>query len=372
MSGWRALREQAWLAALVIWLPPLLTMLFIAVFSTGVPRELPIGIVDLDHGAEARALQRQLDASPALDLAFRYPSLPEGVEDLRSGAILALLVIPSEFSADLRRALSPQVTLFYNGQFLLSGKFTASAVAGAVADFSVRRAVALRLAQGQQLPNAVVATAPIQPQITPLYNPSMSYTRFLVTAIAPAMWQLLVVIATVLLLHWRLQAPLPAATGPRLRALWQALWPVSLLFWGQALLMLGLFRWLIDWTVAGNVLILAVALGLLVLAIQSMAALIVALIPDVTPALSICAAYLAPAFAFMGVSFPRGDMSSLANLWGSLMPSTHYIQLQIAVADQAAPWGALWPSFLALLAFLLPLPLAIRLLSKRTAARSAT
>jgi len=74
----------------------------------------------------------------------------------------------------------------------------------------------------------------------------------------------------------------------------------------------------------------------------------------------------------MGVGFPRGDMSSLANLWGSLMPSTHYIQLQIAVADQAAPWGALWPSFLALLAFLLPLPLAIRLLSKRTAARSAT
>src|SRR5690606_27523133 len=116
------------------------------------------------------------------------------------------------------------------------------------------------------------------------------YTRFLVTAIAPAMWQLLVVIATVLLLHWRLQAPLPAATGPRLRALWQALWPVSLLFWGQALLMLGLFRWLVDWTVAGNVLIWAAALGLLVLAVPSMAALLVARLPAVRRARSIGAA----------------------------------------------------------------------------------
>lgn len=365
MSGWRALREQPWLTALVIWLPPVLTLLFFAIFATGVPRNLPVGVVDLDHSAEARALQRQLAASPALDPAFRYPSLQAGEQQLREGKILALIVIPHNFSADLQHALSPPVQLFYNAQFLLTGKFIVSAVNSAVSDYSARQGVALRLAQGQLLPSAMAAAVPVQPQITALYNPSLSYTRFLVTALAPAMWQLLLVVATVLVLHWRLQAPLPPETHQRWRALWRTLWPIGLLFWGQGLLMLAMFHWLIDWTVAGNIFILVVALGLMVLAIQSMAMLIIALIPDPVRALSICAAYLAPAFAFMGVSFPRADMSSIANLWSNLMPSTHYIDLQIAIADHGAPWLALWPPLLALLAFLLPLPLALWLLSAR-------
>lgn len=365
MSGWRALREQPWLAALILWLPPLLTLLFFAIFSSGVPRELPVGIVDLDHSAASRALQRQLDASPALDPAFRYPSVQAGAQQLREGKILALIVIPHQFSADLQHALSPTVQLSYNAQFLLTGKFIVSAVNSAVSDYAARQGVALRLAQGQHLPSAMAAAVPVQPQITALYNPSLSYTRFLVTALAPAMWQLLVVVATVQALHWRLQAPLPPAARQRWQALWRTLWPIGLISWGQGLLMLAMFHWLIGWTVAGSPLVLVVALGLMVLAIQSMALLIIALIPDPVRALSICAAYLAPAFAFMGVSFPRADMSSIANLWSNLMPSTHYIELQIAVADHGAPWSALWPSLLALLAFLLPLPLALWLLTTR-------
>ncbi|MEQ9509870.1 MAG: hypothetical protein RLN92_12545, partial [Alloalcanivorax xenomutans] len=63
-DGVVALREERGLRLLVLWLPPLLTLLFLAIFGGGEPRRLPVGVVDLDHGAEARALVRHLAASP--------------------------------------------------------------------------------------------------------------------------------------------------------------------------------------------------------------------------------------------------------------------------------------------------------------------
>ena len=366
LTGWSALRRQPWLLALAVWLPPLVTLLFIAVFVTGSPQSLPVGVVDLDHGAEARALQRELSASPALNLQNHYPSAHEGSEALKRGDILALLIIPADFGRDLLRGTSPEVTAFYNSQYLLAGKFISSALTQVSFNFAAESGVAMRLGQGQSMPQAMAGAAPLRPQITSLYNPGMNYALFLVTSIAPAAWQILIVASTVLLLAWRLeQAPLPAGFGPRSRACYQLLAPLFLLLWLQGLLMLALFHYWLGWQPAGNILWLIAGMAVMVLAVQSMATLILAILPNKVRALSICAAYLAPAFAFMGITFPRGDMNALAWAWGGLMPSTHYMQLQIAVADHGAGLTVLLPPLLALLLFLLVLPLAIHALPER-------
>ncbi len=368
-SGWQALRDDPWLLALVVWLPPLLTGLFIAVFASGLPRDLPVTVVDLDHSTASRALLRQLDASPALDTAHARASVKEGAFALRTGDSLALLVIPEHFEKDVRRGLSPRVEAYYNAQYLLAGKFIASALQESGADFAAHAGAAQRLAAGQHMPEVLAAVAPVRPQITALYNPAMSYARFLVTAIAPAVWQILIVAAMVLLLSRQLQREGLPESGPRRwRLLLRWCLPLTLVYWVQGLLMLGLFRHFVGWVPAGSVLILVPALLFTVLAVQSIALMILALAPDTVRALSLCAAYLAPAFAFMGITFPRGDMPALAVFWGNLMPSTHYVQLQVAVGDHAAPWSALWPSLLVLLLFLLPLPLALRALPSRMVA----
>ncbi len=366
LTGWQALRCQPWLLALVGWLPPLLTLLLIAIFALGTPQSLPMGVVDLDHTAEARALQRHLDASPALDVRHPYASPSEGAEALQRGDVLALLIIPRDFGRDLRLSLSPEAVAFYNSQYLLAGKFIASAVTQSSMTFAAEAGVALRLGQGYALPQAVAAAAPVRPQITALYNAGMSYALFLVTTITPALWQIMIVVATLLTLYWRLEnAALPDGYLARSHALWQLLMPISLLLWLQGLLSLGLFYYFLGWTPEGAVGWLIAGMALMVLAIQSMATLILALVANKVRALSLCAAYLAPAFAFMGITFPRGDMNMLARLWGNLMPSTHYIELQVAVADHAAPLATLLPPLLTLLLFLIPLPFAIRALPKQ-------
>lgn len=366
LTGWRGLREQPWILAVAVWLPPLVTLLFIAVFVTGSPQALSIGVVDLDHSQQSRALQRLLNANPALELGHSYPSAQEGSKALKQGEILALVIIPTHFNRDLIRGTSPEVTAFYNSQYLLAGKFIASALSQTSFSFAARSGLALRLGQGQSLPQAMAGAAPLRPQITSLYNPGMSYARFLVTSIAPAAWQILIVVSTVLLLGWRLEkAPLPDGFGPRCHACYRLLGLLFLVLWLQGLIMLVLFQSWLGWDPEGNVFWLMVGMALMVLAVQSMAILILAVLPNTVRALSICAAYLAPAFAFMGITFPRGDMNALAWTWGGLMPSTHYMELQVAVADHGAGLAVLLPPLFILLLFLLPLPLAIHSLPSR-------
>jgi len=55
-------------------------------------------------------------------------------------------------------------------------------------------------------------------------------------------------------------------------------------------------------------------------------------------ALSLCAFYTAPAFAFAGQSYPVQDMPWLARVWAEGLPLTHYLQLQTRHWMEGAPW----------------------------------
>ena len=360
----RSLYRQPWLLAVVVWLPPVLFVLLISIFRMGTPQSLPVGVVNLDHSHESHTLERQLDASPGLSLQRSYPSASAGVNALQQTEILALIIIPNNFGRDLRLSISPTVTAFYNNQYLLSGKFINSSLISASMDLAARTGVGLRVSHGQNILEAAASAVPIRPQVTSLYNPNMSYARFLVTSISPALWQILIVIATVLALSRLLENQrLPDASLARGKYIASALAPISLLLWFQGLLMLWLFYHYLGWRPSGNVLWLFIGLALTVLSVQSMSVLIVALVKDRVKAMSVSAAYLAPAFAFMGITFPRGDMNAIAWAWGGLMPSTHYMKLQVDIADHGASLFAIFSSLSALLLFLLVLPFALALLT---------
>lgn len=362
-AAWRSLYQQPWLLAVVVWLPPILFVLLISIFRMGTPQSLPVGVVNLDHSHESYTLERQLDASPGLSLQRSYPSASAGAKALQQTEIFALIIIPDNFGRDQRLSISPTVTAFYNNQYLLSGKFINSSLISASMDLAARTSVGLKISHGQNILEAAASAVPIRPQVTSLYNPNMSYARFLVTSISPALWQILIVIATVLALSQLMEnRRLPDASVARGKFIASALAPISLLLWLQGLVMLWLFYQYLGWRPSGSILWLCLGLALTVLSVQSTAVVIVALVKDRVKAMSVSAAYLAPAFAFMGITFPRGDMNAIAWAWGGLMPSTHYMKLQVDIADHGASLSAIFSSLSALLLFLLILPFALALL----------
>ncbi|MDW1813664.1 ABC transporter permease, partial [Vibrio sp. Vb2362] len=95
------LRRDKWLLSCLTWIPILLAMMIWGVFSAGIARDLPIGVVDLQHSQLSRKLIQSLDASSSLAVNYHYASASEAKNAMIEGDIYAYAVIPSKFDQDI-------------------------------------------------------------------------------------------------------------------------------------------------------------------------------------------------------------------------------------------------------------------------------
>jgi len=360
------LKKEPWLMALTVWLPPLLFALFWWIFSAGSSFDLPIGVVDLDHSKLSRTLIRQCDASSVMAVNGQYPSVIEGRRALTGGDVYALMVIPENLEIDTIKGKSPQATVFYNGQFILIGKQINGAMQNAMGLLSAQVGGLQAMARGTAAPAVVGQVAPIRGQISALFNNNTNYAEFLVSGGIPAIWQILIIAVTVLSLaaEKRHGGMRQWAGGNPLMTLAVKLAPYTAILWFQGVLFLATIYGLLGWPMHGSWLILISAQLLTVLACQAMGSLFFMIGMDEVRGLSLAAAYAAPGFAFMGVTFPATDMGLPALVWRALMPVTHYIEIQIHQANYGGNILDLWPSFGALLLFAMPMFWAYALLQK--------
>jgi len=367
-SEWHNLIGDPWLLSLVSWLPPLCFFLIYWIFSQGLARDLPIGIVDLDQGRLSRAMTRYYDASPTLAVIKSYPSLQEGLSELSGGVIYGLILMPPDMEKNAILGHVPRVEAFYNSQFLLIGKLLKSAVLGAHATSVAQIDTVKNLsANSPVVGQAMAAAIPIGSQITPLFNQNSNYAQFLVSAIIPALWQIFIVMTTVLCITAELRreglvswlSPHPA------RALLYKFAPYTLLFWLHGIsYLLTMFIYL-GWPMHGNLGYLIFCQLLTVCACQAVGALLFFLSKDPARSLGLAAAYAAPGLAFMGVTFPATDMTLPARIWRSLLPVSHYIDVQIAQVNYGSPLPLSQPQLQNLVLFIIPGLITI-LLARRT------
>ena len=346
--------------ALASWLPLLLMGILCWVFSAGLARDLKIGLVDLDQSLLSRELAFSLDASAGLKVAQQFDSIEAGARALRGGDIYALVVLPSHLERDARQGTQPQVTVFNNGQFILIAKLINSALAQVVGTLNGQVGVLSAMAGGKALPGALGQAVPIASQVTALYNINSSYAQFLLSALLPAVWQILVVLYGINALARTDRLGLDWTTKGVWFGLWRTLLPHVLIGWGWGLgWSLLLFKGF-GYPMQGSWLVLTMGLGLASAACVSMGAFFYGIIRDPARALSLAGAYTAPGFAFMGVTFPVSAMGDFAQFWRSLLPISHYVELQIGQTNYGQPLAAALPQFGALLLFLLPLLLVVR------------
>lgn len=357
---WRLLWQDPFGRALASWVPLLLMGILCWVFSAGLARDLKIGLVDLDQSLLSRELAFSLDASAGLKVAQQFDSIEAGASALRGGDIYALVVLPNHLERDARQGTQPQVTVFNNGQFILIAKLVNSVLAQVVGTLNGQVGVLSAMAGGKALPGALGQAVPIASQVTALYNINSSYAQFLLSALLPAVWQILVVLYGINALARTDRLGLDWTTKGVWFGLWRTLLPHVLIGWGWGLgWSLLLFKGF-GYPMQGNWLVLTMGLGLASAACVSMGAFFYGIIRDPARALSLAGAYTAPGFAFMGVTFPVSAMGDFAQFWRSLLPISHYVELQIGQTNYGQPLAAALPQFGALLLFLLPLLLVVR------------
>jgi len=366
-SEWHLLWSDPWLLSLVSWLPPLIFLIIYTIFSQGLARNLPIGVVDLDQSRMSRQMTRYYDASPTLAVTALYPSASEGTGALRDSEIYGLVILPDNMEKEATLGRPPRVDLFYNNQYLLIGKLVKSAILQAhitaVAKIdTMRNLSSSTTVMGQ----AMSAAVPVGSQMTPLFNLNNNYAQFLVSAIIPAIWQIFIVMTTVLSISAELRrkgltmwlAPHPA------RALLTKLTPYTLLFWLHGMVFLVTMFIFIGWPMHGNLGFLIFSQLLTVCACQAVGTLIFFLSGDAARSLGLAAAYTAPGLAFMGVTFPTTDMTLPARIWRSLLPVSHYIDIQIAQTNYGSPLQLSQDQLQNLMLFCIPALVALMLAIK--------
>lgn len=365
----RRIMASKWHLSLVTWLPLVCMLVLYAIFSSGVPRDLPIAVVDQNHSNLSRSLTRYIDSSPSLAVTQQLSSLQTGKELMQSGEVYGLLVIPRDFDKLVVQGKSPQVTSFYNAQYVLIGKLVASNMSRAFATFTAKMDAMRTLAAGGNIASLKGAVAPISTQVSPLYNLTTNYVPFLVTAAVPALWQVFIVIAVILAFGMEYKYNnqeqwFAAANDSVVLAVIGKLLPYTLIALFQGMLFLGFFYGYLSWPMHGQWLYLLLGILFAVFAGQAIGLLIFTLTMNVTQAISMGAAYSAPAFAFVGITFPAESMPALAQIWRTLLPITHYMQLQIGQVNYAQGFMILLPQLGALALFVLTSVISVNKLIK--------
>ncbi|MFV2055968.1 MAG: ABC transporter permease [Thiohalomonadales bacterium] len=360
---WQLLLTDAWLRALVSWVPLVLFFILWWIFSAGIPRDIPIGVVDLDRSDLSRNLVRQYDSHPALSVVRQYNDAAQGAVAMRSAEINALILIPSELKTKMLKGQAPPVTAFYNSQYLLTGNLVAAGLQAAHGTFGAKIGVGKALGSGKIGGQALAAAVPVGTQTTALFNINTNYAHFLVSGLLPAFWQILIVVVTILALarESRSQGLSAWLADHAVLSISGKLLPYTLILWLQGIAFLVFMFVVLRWPMNGSIDIIILSQLLMVLASQAIGLLLYLLVNDPARAMSMAAVYTAPSFAFMGVTFPATDMTVPAQMWRDMLPVSHYIDVHLFQANHGASINSALPHMGALLLFFVAFPLAYKL-----------
>lgn len=361
----KALCNDPWQLAVTTYVPLFFMLCLWWIFSAAIPERLPVAVVDYDNSTMSRQLIRHLDASPAIDV-INFAKTSSAQKAMQNAKVFALVTFPHDLKRDLLTHGQPTIDIRYNAQLLLVGKLLSSEINKSLADELHHLSKLKQLLSGVSSHQAGININPVRSQITPLYNSSKNYVAFLIPPMAFALLQLIAMISFINSINYEFRHDTTA--------IWKSLgiWKVlgcKISFYTSIMLLHGAFiysllYYFIGFHNNGEVLTLLLALTVMLLAVWLIVLFLFFLLKDGVRVTSIGSSWLAPAFGFMGVTFPVQSMPQFAQYYRSIMPSSHYIDTHVKVANHGQNiWDTLL-GFSSYLGFLVLVPIIILLINK--------
>ena len=374
---WVGGHPKEWLAAIAA--PLLWCLLMVLEFNGGIMTNLPVGVVDLDRSAASREVVQLLSAVPSMRLT-PFEDAVSADRALRSASIYASITIPENFELDRRRGEGSPVVVQLNKTYYGVGTILEVDVKTALSAAKVQGAVVKTTSAGGTFEANARQLRLTRPDVYFLGNSAFNFGAYLLPAMVPGVMALGALLGFVssLVREWRegrLREVLQIAGGSPTALLvgklapWCAVWLIAGGIW-----VAGFAGWA-GWGAAGSLGVWLLGTALLMLSMAGLAVFAVAVSPTWVIALSVSICLIAPTFPFTGFSFPLDAMTPGAQLFGSLLPLTHYLKLQSAVFVLDSPADVVAALVITLAAFPLVLGGAGGVLfawsTKRRAAKEA-
>ena len=330
---------------------------FLTFLKQGLPHDLPIGIVDLDNSSLSRNFSRQLDATQ-LGKVLKYDSFAEAREDMQSGKITAVCVIPAGMYADVQASRRPTFTYYLNGLYFVGGALSYKNILTMInlADGAVQREV-LRAKRVNE--DALMGRIqPVNVDVHQIGNQYTNYGYYLTNIFLPGVLALTVVIILIYSLGAELKYGtsrhlLSTAGGSMYNALFGKLVVYTTLFSVIGLILILLMYDWMHFPINGSIWNMFLAIVLLVLASESVAIFIIGLLPIPRLALSIGALYSVLAFSMSGFTLPVETMPPYIQGLAEAFPLRHYFLFYSREVIFGTGFAGWWQEVIHLLIFLL-------------------
>lgn len=364
------LRELRRLATTPIyWLNMIIGPVFCVVFFTtmmdaGLPKNMPIGLVDEDNSVTTRNLARNLDAFQSSEIVASYPSVSEARKAMQRGDIYAFYYIPRGTTHEMLRQEAPTVSFYMNGQFFVAASLTykdmrmMSELMSGAATRSVLRAKGA--ADGQMTPYL----QPIVIDSHPIHNPSLNYSVYLSNIIVPGLLGLFILFITV----YSIGSEIKEDTTTDLLATaaeggsWSKFETARKALFGKLLAQALVFL-LVGWTIMlyfygalhfpcyCGIPTMLLVMTLFVFASQGLGVLMICSLPSPRMGLSFASLWGVLSFSICGMSFPVVAMPSWIQGLAMLFPLRHYYLLYVNCALDGYSLLNVWPYVFALVVF---------------------
>ena len=340
---------------------------FTTLMSSGLPTNMPVGIVDQDQTSTTRQLVRNLDAFEQTAVVAHYPTFNEARTAMQRGEIYGFFYIPEGTTADAQAQRQPTVSFYTNNTLLIAGSllFKDMKTMGELASAAVGQATLL--AKGATEDQAVALLQPIVIDTHPLNNPWINYSVYLNNTFMPGVLMLLIFMITVFSIGVEIKER-TARQWMRMsnNSIWIALagklLPHTAVFFLMGICYNVYLYGFLDFPCNSGILPMLFATLCLVLASQSMGILMIGTLPTLRLGLSFASLWGVLSFSMCGLSFPAMGMHPILQALANLFPLRHYFLIYVDQALNGYSMTYSWINYVALLLFmLLPFLIAPRL-----------
>ncbi|SNR53622.1 ABC-2 type transport system permease protein [Lutibacter agarilyticus] len=322
---------------------PIISILFFnTLLSKGVPRDLPIAVVDLDNSALSRNLISQLDATPELKVNFKPVSQLEGENLIKEGKVYGLVTIPKNFGSDLKRGKQTKVINQYNSNILLASGLENKAFRKVVGTLSAGANIQKQIAKGTNINQAKANYQPITSGNHILSNPYTNYSYYLNSGFLTLFLQIFVILTTIYcfgadLKYSKGEKIYTIAKGNLLVIILAKTLPYTLWFLFIGIVMLYSMFVFQDFPLFGNKLIILLSLLLLIISTQAYSLFFIAISKSFREALTFGSGFAAVSLSFSGITFPIFGMPKIMQWLSQIFPFTHFFELFVDQTQRGIP-----------------------------------
>ena len=343
-------------------------LFFLTMMSEGLPQQLPIGIVDGDNSSMSRTLERNLNASPQMEIAAKYSSFTEARKEMQEGRIYAIVDIAPGFQADLLANRQPAITFYVNDAYLVAGSLAykeLTYISELMSGFILQQSLQARGITGEE--NLMPILQPISVDTHQIGNPYTNYSVYLSNVLLPGVLQLLIIMFTIYAIGVEIKQNTTRewlATGNEsiMAALTGKVLPHTLLFTLLGLIGLFLLYGVMGFPMNGSIAWISLAMFLFVIAHQSIGIFIIVLFQRLRDSISVGVFYGLLSFTFAGFTFPIEAMPRGVQVFSWAFPIRYFFKIYVNEALNGAEIGYSLIYFAGMLAFLLlPLLMYVRL-----------